>query len=312
MSRPILILTLLVSILALAGAGAAGAQGTPAPLIPSGPLSAEVGAPVSPQRSFFSNLTLDPPGPYEVRVGTGGSAVALTVFRGRRHRRIAATEYLARGVATPERMQATFGRFGRISVHFRESRHRPWVGKRRRCRGADRFVVRRGVFVGSLRFRGERGYLTLHVHRAKGSITTRASKCIHRRPGAPRAAASSSPFEDSFSGMVASERNGVDLTAFLALGFRGKLAYFGQHEENRGKLSILREAFVASHGDFDLNEAVTAGRFSPGTPFHGTGRYRAAPDGSTSWLGNLTVDFPGAPRFPLTGPAFETFLEAGL
>jgi hypothetical protein len=312
MSGRILILTLLASTLAFAGAGAAVAQGPPASLIPRGPLSTEVGAPVSPQRSFLSSLTVDPPGPYEVEVRTSGSAVALTVYRGRRHKRIAATEYLARGVATPERMQATFGRFGRISMHFRESRHRPWAGKPRRCRGGDSFVARRGIFAGSLRFRGEGGYLDLRIHRAKGSVITRASKCLHRRPSAPRAASSSSPFEDSFSGMVASQRDGVDLTAFLALGLRGKLVYFAQREENRGKLSVVREAFVASHGDFDLNEAITAGKFSPGTPFHGVGRYRAAPDGSTSWLGNLTVDFPGAPHFPLTGAAYETFLEAGL
>lgn len=312
MTRRILVLALLVSTLALAAAGAATAQGLPAALIPSGPLGTEVGAPVSPRPPFLSNLTVDPPGPYEVKVGTRGSAVALIVFRGQRRKHVAATQYLARGVATPERMQATFGKFGRIAMHFRESRRRPWEGKHRRCRGGDRFVVRRGVFVGSLRFRGEDGYLTLHLHRAKGSITSRAAKCFHRRSAPPRAAASSSPFEDSFSGIVASERNGVNLTAFLALSFRNKLAYFAEHEEDRGKLSIVRQAFVASHGDLDLNETVTAGKFSPGTPFHGSGQYRAAPDGSTSWLGDLTVDFPGAPRFPLTGPAYETFLEAGL
>jgi hypothetical protein len=311
MNMRILALALLASTLALTGSGVAAAQGPPASLIPSGPLSAEVGAPVSPQPSFRSNLTIDPPGPYEIKVGTSGSAVALTVTRGQRRKRVAATQYLARGVERPERLRATFGKFGRISMHFRESRHRPWAGKRRRCRGPDRFVVRRGVFVGSLHFRGEDGYLTIHIHRAKGSITTRAAKCLQPRRR-PRATSSSSPFEDTFSEFIASERHGVSLTAFAALSFRGKLAYFAQSEESRGKLSIVRWAFVASHGDLDLNETVTGGKFSPGTPFHGTGRYRAAPDGSTSWLGNLSADFPGAPRFPLAGPAYETFLEAGL
>jgi hypothetical protein len=246
MTRRILVLALLVSTLPLAGAGAAAAQGLPKALIPSGPLGTEVGAPISPRPPFLSSLRVDPHGPYEVRVVTEGSAVALIVLRGQRRKHIAATQYLARGVAMPERMQATFGRFGRIAMHFRESRNRPWAGKRRKCRGADRFVVRRGVFVGSLRFRGEDGYLTLHLHRARGSVTAPAAKCLRRRAGAPRAKASSSPFEDSFSGMVASERNGVNLTAFLALSFRNKLAYFAEHEEDRGKLSIVRQAFVAA------------------------------------------------------------------
>jgi len=308
-SRRILALILLSSTLALAVAAPAVARNPLQSLLASSPLGAEVGAPVNREVGFRTGFSLDPTGPYEVRVQTSGDAVVVSVARGNRRRRVVLTNYLARGVATPERLQATFGRFGKISMRFRESRHRPWFGKKRRCRGAGRFVVRRGVFVGSFRFRGEDGYLGIRAHRAKGSISSVASKC--RRQSRRRGAQSSSIFDDSFSGLVASDRTGVNSTAFAAISFGGRLFYFAEREENRGKLSILRTALVRSHGDLPLNEAVTAGRFSPGTPFNGAGRYRAAPDGSTSWSGNLSVDFPGAPRFPLTGPTYETFLEAG-
>jgi hypothetical protein len=309
MSRRLLILGLLSSILALSGEGTAAAQPLAAPLIPAHHLGAKVGSPVAAEPQVHTGFVLDPPGPYEIGVRTAGDAVVVTVVRRSRRRSGAAADYLARGVATPERLRASFGRFGKISMHFRESRHRPWFGKRRRCHGAGRFVSRRGVFVGNFRFRGEDGYVAVHVHRAKGSISSLASKC-RRREQRRSDARSSSLLEDPFSDLIAIDRNGLDSTVFAAISYRGRLEYFAEREENRGRLAILRAAVVEASGELPLNEAVTAGRFAPGSPFHGAGRYRAAPDGSTSWSGNLSVDFPGAPRFPLAGPGYETFLEA--
>jgi len=307
MSRRILILGLLSSTLALSGGGTAAAQPLAAPLIQADHLGAKVGAPVAAEPQVHTGFVLDPAGPYEVGVRTAGEAVVVTVAHRNGRRRGAATEYLARGVATPERLQAGFGKFGKISMRFRESRHRPWFGKKRRCHGAGRFVVRRGVFLGNFRFRGEDGYVTVHVHRAKGAISSLARKC--RRPHRS-GAHSSSVFEDPFSDLIAIDRDGLDSTVFAAFSYRGKLEYIAEREENRGRLAILRSAFVEARGELQLNEAATAGKFTPGSPFHGSGRYRAAPDGSTSWSGNLSVDFPGVPRFPLAGPGYETLLEA--
>lgn len=298
---------LLTSSLALAAAGPAAAQSPLQSLLAADPLGGAVGAPVSQKPPFHTGFGLDPAGPYEVRVHTEGDAVVVTVFRSDRRRRAVSTSYLARGVARPERLRATFGKFGRISMRFRESRHRPWLGKKRRCRGAGRYVVRRGVFVGSFAFRGERGYLSIRAHRAKGAISSVAAKCQRH----DRRAHSSSLFEDTISGLIATDRTGVDATAFGAISFRGDLAYLAEREESRGRLGILRSAVILRHGELPINDAATAGRFSPGAPFHGAGLYRAAPDGSTSWSGNLSVDFPGAPRFPLAGPTYETLLEAG-
>lgn len=309
MSRRILILGLLYSTLAVSGGGTAAAQPLAAPLIPAHHLGAKVGSPVAAEPQVHTGFVLDPPGPYEVGVRAAGDAVVVTVARRSGRRSGAATEYLSRGIAAPARLQASFGRFGKISMRFRESKHRPWFGKKRRCHGTSRFVVRRGVFVGKFRFRGEDGYVAVHVHRAKGSISSLAPKC--RRGDHHRSAAGSSfLFEDPFSDLIAVDRNGLDSTVFAAISYRGRLEYFADREENRGRLAILRAAVVEARGELQLNEAVTAGRFTPGSPFHGSGRYRAAPDGSTAWSGNLSVDFPGAPRFPLAGPGYETLLEA--
>lgn len=312
MSRRALVLVLvLVSSLSLAAAGPAAAQASIRSFFPAETLETAVGTPVVPEARFRTGFGLDPTGPYRVWVGTAGDAVVVSVSRGDRRERLTFSKYLARGVAAPEHLKATFGKLGKISMRFRESRDRPWHGKKRRCRGAGRFVVRRGVFVGSFRFRGEGGYISIRAHRAKGAISSVASKC-QRHDRRRSARSSSSIFEETLTGFIASDREGVDSTVFGAISFRGELGYIAQREESRGQLGILRTAIVNDRGELPLNEAVTAGKFSPGRPFRGDGLYRAAPDGSTSWSGSLTVDFPGAPRHPLTGPDYEMFLEAGL
>lgn len=271
----------------------------------------EVGPPVSPAREFRSGFTVEASRGYEVKVATFGDAVVLAVSRGRSKRQFSETAYLARGVATPERLQATFGKFGKVSMRFRESRNRTWRGKRRRCRGAGRFVRRRGVFVGKLLFRGEDGYVAVDARRARGSVVTVAAKCRRprQRPRTPFAQASSHRSEPG-AALLAIARDGVDSTAFLALELRERMLFLTTDEESRGKLSIVRVALVRGTRPFRVNEAATSSRISPPGLFHGTGRYAAAPDGTSTWTGSLSVNFPGAPRFPLAGPRFEVFLEA--
>lgn len=309
MKRPTVATCLLALALALLAASPATARSAPDSKATTIPIGLQLSFLLAQNPAFDLGFIIDPPGPEKVAVGSSEGAVVLAVLRGDPEKRAALTEYVARGVQTPERLQASFGKFGRLSMRFRESRRRPWFGKARRCRGRDRFVLRRGVFVGNLRFRGEGGYLNIRAHRAKGAIPSLAAKCRHRHRHL--GAHSSSIFDDTFSGLLATRRNGVNATAFGAASFRDDLVYVAQREEGRGRLSVFRTAIFVGHGDLPLNESVTAGRFSPPAPFHGSGHYRAAADGSTSWTGNLSVDFLGAPRFPLAGAGFETSLEAG-
>jgi len=307
--RPVASTCLLAVALTLLATSAATARSAPDSKSTTIPIGLQLSFLLSQDPAFRLDFVVDPPGPEKVAVGRSEGAVVLAVLRGDTEKRATLTEYVARGVQAPERLQATFGKLGRLSMRFRESRRRPWFGKARRCRGRDRFVVRRGVFVGNLRFRGEGGYLNIRAHRAKGAIPSVAAKCRHGHR--PRGAHSSSIFDGTFSGLLATKRNGVNATVFAAASFRDELAYIAQREESRGRLSIFRTAIFVGHGDLPLNETVTAGRFAPPAPFHGSGHYRAAADGSTTWTGDLSVDFLGAPRFPLAGPGFETSLEAG-
>lgn len=301
MRRRLAILFVLTTAVAAPDARAAAATGQLLPPLPPRKLMTRVGAPVPPPRSFRSGFQLKAPSNYEVGVSTFGSSVILVVSH-RHGKHESETLYLARGVATPDRLQATFGQFGKVDMRFRESSGHSV------CHGLLKLTRHKGVFVGSLRFRGEGGYVSVRRHRASGGILEPTGRCprrLHHHHFHGGAILFSSP-----SALLAHSREGVDTTSVLALEFTGSAGVLATHEESRGKLAIVRAALVFMHPAFHVNEAATAAKLAPPAPFHGTGHYRAAPDGTSTWTGDLSANFPGAPRFPLTGPQFKVLLEA--
>jgi hypothetical protein len=308
MRKRVAVLTLLASLLVAGNARAAELPGLLPQLLPPRLLT-EVGKPVPPAPSFRSGFTVAAGHHYEVQVYTFGSAVILEVVR-ENHRHFSVSAYLARGVATPHRLQATFGRFGKVSMRFRPPARGD--GVKSICRFGERLSRHRGLYVGHLDFKGENGYVALDLHRAKGAIVTPAGRCRHRHLTPAQIERALESLFEPVSGLFAVSREGVASTNFLSFKNKHRTIFLAAHEETHGKLAIIRLASARAKKGFSVNEAVTSGRFSPPAPFHGTGRYRATPDGSTTWTGPLSVNFPGAPRFPLTGPAFKALLEVPL
>lgn len=310
MKRLTFLLALLTLPLAIAPAAGAASSLPYLPPLPHSRLMdqalrmTEHGPPVRPAPPFRSGFSVKA-GKYKVGVSTYGEGLFLGVWRGGRKQR-SMSAYLAKGVARPERLQATFGKFGKLSMRFRRSRNR---GPDKRCFFGRVLIKQHGLFVGSLRFRGEHGYVSLRLHRAKGTILRVGKRCHVRR----HHDFDPSDFEFLFAkpeaAMLALSRDDVDSTALLAIAAKKKSTFLAIHEESRGKLAIVRFALVHKPGQLRFDEALTSGRLVPPHPFHGTGRYHAFPDGDQTWSGNLSVNFPGAPRFPLTGPSFETLLE---
>lgn len=305
MSRRIASIAVLGLLLIGGGTQAAAAPALLPQIVPPRLLS-EVGKPVPPRPLFNSGFTASASGGYKVKVFTFGSAVILEVVR-RDRRHFSAAVYLARGVAAPQRLQATFGDFGKVSMRFRPAKN----GSQSLCRFGERLSRRHGTYVGELDFKGEGGYVAIDLHRAKGSIVTPAGRCPHSRHHLTRAEAERAieALLEPISGLEASARDGVATTRFLGIRRKTGTAFLASHEETHGKLAIVRVAIVRGGKGFHVNEAVTAAGVSPPPPFHGTGRYHAEPDGTTTWSGALSVDFPGAPRFPLTGPEFEALID---
>jgi hypothetical protein len=305
-------LTFLLVMLALAltGAPAAGASSAlpPLPPLPHSRLLdkalSEHGPEVRPAPFFRSGFTAKA-GKYNVGVSTYGGGVYLGVWRGDKKGRTMSA-YLAKGMARPERLQATFGKLGKISMRFRPS---PKREPSRSCSFGRVLIHQHGLFVGSLRFRGENGYVSIRLHRAKATILRLGKHChVHRHHDFDP-----SDFEFLFAKpeatMLAFSRDGVDSTAVLAIAAKKLSTFLAVDEESRGKLAIVRLAIVHRPGSLNFDEALTSGRLDPPAPFHGTGRYRAFPDGAQTWSGNLNIDFPGAPSFPLTGTSFEALVE---
>lgn len=283
-----------------------------------------------PRHGFESRLELEAKHGYEVTVVGEGGIVAVEVTKpaplGKENAverllgiRGAVTAYVARGTVTPRRIAASFGKFGEIDVRFRPSGEVARSPSRRRCLGADHFTSQLGMFVGHFRFSGEGGYLALRSRRIMGRIRSPlrlrcASSRFRLRPAAPPRARPL-PQHPSFvpTFLTASNRHGVSATELIALASGKTSLFLAITEEGLGSMARIRYALATepSKKAISLNDALTSASIKPPAPFHGKGNYRAAPDGTTSWTGPLSVSLPGAPRLPLAGEGFKVTLESG-
>ncbi len=228
----------------------------------------------------------------------------------------AVTAYVAHGTVTPGRIEATFGRLGRVAVRFHPSGR--VVGPRpgHHCKGAGRFTRRFGVFAGTVRFTGEDRYVAVRAHRAKGLVRSPNRRGCATRNFHAHAKRFSRPaghwpkFTPTI--LAAFWRQVVSSTDFFAFQIGKKTLYLAVTEESKGSMAEVRYAVVIAPSEtFVSDDALTSATVRPPAPFHGRGSYAAAPDGTKSWTGPLSVSLPGTPRFPLTGTQFEDMLVTG-
>lgn len=213
------------------------------------------------------------------------------------------TDYLTRAVVRGDTVKADFGELGRVSMRFIPSGATPssfCVGSRRRL------VRRNGLYVGSLRFRGEYGYVSVDVQRAGGILLTRVADphCKAQRPEARRTPS----HHPKLTSLYAVHRRGIQSTQFWAeTNRRGRVDYEATVESGGEQMATYREAYVeASPLTFATDRALSFLSISPPFPYSGTGLVQRNPDGSRSWSGSLAVSFPGDPDVPLTGPEYQT------
>jgi hypothetical protein len=300
------------------------------------PVGSATAAPESRQLSFRLNGSHG----YDIGVvGRGATAYIgvartdLSIDKG-----IAESLYIARAKTSATRLEATFGDLGRVSVRFHPSGKVEHGRRHRGCRGPDRYTTRFGVFVGSVRFRGEDGYTAAGARRVKGAVVSPA--ILHCRFFAPppsptrvtvwnpprrpaldarglRSQALASGLLDHLSEKLttlqASWRLGLAAQSFGAFGIGNRAVFFAASLQAEGRLAAYRLAFaIGSDGSFGSNDALSVASVEPPRPFSGSATFQHFDDGTKSWAGPLAVSFPGAPRVPLTGPLFEVRLNRGL
>jgi hypothetical protein len=95
-------------------------------------------------------------------------------------------------------------------------------------------------------------------------------------------------------------------------------------EENRGEMEIHRAVGTWASADaLHYDRHLRTATIRPPDPFSGHASFRFSARSKTTsactttgtaasagcWTGNLTVDLPGRPDVPLTGPGFYALLE---
>lgn len=269
--------------------------------------------------------------------------VALSVTRGRfRSGRASSAVYLAHGKVTPTSIDASFDGLGRIAVRFRYADRKLRSTRKAGCRRpTNRVIAYFGVFAGGLRFRGEGGYTSARVHRVRGRLVDFAAlaACLYglgpeRRaalppPSAPlgfhapgllpvrRGEATGTPGVRTHPStgpkattLLASKVAPLARTVFVARApDNGRVRFLALDEASRGSLGIAR--LVVAGGPpavFDFNRALLGAATKPPLPFTGKAVFERGPRGAKSWTGPLAVSFLGAPRTPLTGAPFNSWL----
>lgn len=250
---------------------------------------------------------------YELTVGGYDSTAFISASKHDRSKHsFGLSTYIARGKVSPTAIHADFGALGRAAMRFQpsgkvtESRHH------RHCIGPDHYTIHFGVFVGSVRFRGEGGYTSAKVKRVKGKeITPRLLFCPDtffeeiRQEQQTRAKGKKA----KLTRLEASLRSGLTATEFGARAMGGKAGFFAETEESLGALAVFRVAAVrASPATFAFDSALSLAGVTPPSPFSGSASFQRGPSGAKIWAGSLAVSFPGEPGVPLAGPRFRSQL----
>jgi hypothetical protein len=165
-----------------------------------------------------------------------------------------------------------------------------------------------GVFVGLLRFDGERGFTRVLRRRIPGTVKRSPPLVCDlvpkpaRGPGGTRVTSSRFEGEDGV-GFSAERRSPAGVGKFRAY-----------ETERRGRVSVQRTIEVdGPAGSVLVGKGLTEATVKPPAPFTGEARFEAF-EGKQSGtvLGPLSVSFAGAPDVRLAGKSFEgALLEPG-
>lgn len=245
---------------------------------------------------------------YIVSVEGRGRQVALTVdgHGGR-------ATYSVRGRASTRQLNGRFGKLGRIALRFEPSGKSRQIKPPKRCKGRNR-ISAVGDFIGTIRFRGERGYTRLITKRVRGSTLTPSRwRCKPRKGGSRSTPDAEFPVPGlEIPALGAFTPNGR--VVFTALGFGDPdeldLSFFlAGTKEHRGAVRIARSTLVAARSRaFAVNPDLAAATVRPPKPFSGTASFVRDANGSTNWTGALAVALPGAGAVPLTRATFTAEL----
>lgn len=221
--------------------------------------------------------------------------------------------YKTLGRVTRRGISADFGRLGSVSLRFRDKRpprKLPLPFLVRECKGR-KSVEERGVFLGNVRFRGERGFTRVKAQRVKGRVV-RSYRRICREPAWLSARASrADEFESYVVSAVAREGNSKRSFLVLESGEIGLAVDVASLEERVDDVAIAKAAFALDESVFHLGPPgkwPVEVKVVPAWPFAGSATYLAEAGKRPTWTGSLGVRFPGSGQVSVAGPEFDVDL----
>jgi hypothetical protein len=245
---------------------------------------------------------------YSAFVEGAGNKVKLTIFHGG-----SLARYTVKGTTSTRRVKARFGHLGRISVRFEPTGTVKRMWPAMNCNGYPA-PGERGVFSGTVRFRGEGGYVELDAARALGK-TARFShwNCGPGKGLTSRVAGSDEEGEEPGSLAMLTAVTPGERRRFTAIGSEPDvegLPFFGAAMvERRGSIRVVRETYMTDPAPgFSFDLGLTSATVQPPEPFQGVGAFQLNPDGSSTWTGSLSVSFLGREHVALAGPRFDVQL----
>jgi len=250
---------------------------------------------------------------YTVSVGGYDATALIAASRsvGQPRRYAVSSTYVVRGKVSPSSIEADFGDFGHASLRFRPSGQVTRTKPRRHCLGPDHYTIRSGLFVGTVRFRGEDGYASATAHRIKGkSVTPARLVCFRSLESLLReyglGGGGPEKKKPKVTRLFAHWREAVAATFFGASRKRDVARFQAAAERTGGRLAIYRSAYVKGPATaFGASSTLSKANVEPPAPFSGHGTLERGPQGAKIWTGSLAVSFPGEPDVPLTGPQFD-------
>lgn len=217
----------------------------------------------------------------------------------------ASVSYISiRGGLKGERIHARLPGVGRVFLKFHEH-GRPHGRAINSCRGSAT-AARKGVFVGTVKIRGERDYTSAVSHHVRGEIVQeRDSKC-HRRPAGDAGSA-------GFRLLSASTTRGSGHLSFTALDFpvsklRSYLLFGASFVRVRGQMLVTttQSALGKDPDALAIAAPPRSAAINPPMPFTGSADFKQEVAEQFSWTGDLAVELPGVGEVSLAGPKFET------
>jgi hypothetical protein len=258
-------------------------------------------------KSLHLKLQLPASNGYSASIQTNGHRqVVLRLAKGG-----VSAAYTALGRVTRKGIEADFGALGHVSLRFRSKRlyhpTDPLSFLYRGCNGR-KSVGERGVFVGSLRFEGERGFARVRAHRVAGvAIRTYRRVC---KDGFRASASAIKPGEEDLFLLAQAKRGGV-LRSLLGIRspLLGITLAVGSERKKLGQVAILKSALAIYYPRAvrisPRSERPVTARVKLVKPFEGYASYLDEGNAQPTWSGTLAIHLPGSGLVPLTGSEFE-------